>query len=926
MREARPRSAAPKRRSSERARALRGRAAAAPPTLTKLTPPRLPPLVVGLERSAEWIDAILARPLTVVRAPSGFGKTTFCASLHARLAEQGIHVAWVAFDPSDDDPAIAVPYIARALDRCLPGVAAQAQALFEEGTVVPFQSVATLVINAALAAGAPIVLFLDDFDRLQDPRTLQFVSYILLHCPPNVHVVSACQGRPKLPLTWLRAHDGLCSIEADDLRLRREDARRLLSGKAGGLAGEEIDRLYDAMGGWVTGLKIGSAALRNNRDAVLDIGLVAQGAQWLSDYLDENIFAHLPDRARAFLLRSSVVTLLNAELCAALTTCADASALLASFAEQNLFLQPLDDAWYRLHPIFQEFLARQLREKHAEELPALHRTASLWFAEHGRPREAFQHALESGDLEQAAIWAEQSAMRMVEQSDITTLLGWIDRLPPAAVKQRFSVRIAEAWALTLSFRPRAQAVLDELHAALPAPPADAQGGAAQLELLGVRAIHAGVYKDDAHETRQLASAYLAQSPREDSFATRAVRNAMAWSHIQAGEHDQARAVVRPAQLIELRREQLFPMSYRQCLLGLTHELQGQLAEAERTYQAAVDRSEQRIGRGSASASLAASFLASVLYERDALAEAGEVLANRLSVIDETCFHDAVIPAYRVAIRLRVLEGDREGAAELLDRAELIAHERSWLRLLAVCAALRAQHGFPAILDELGGPAQLDPARADDPPLTSGTRLFLIAAEARALTLLGRGEHEPCALVLARARRLARRVHNVGMALKYDLLAAELCARRGEAGAASEQLAAVLTEASGFGFKRSVADHCSEALIACLAKHPAGESLPAPARRLLAFVKAQTSARRRSEASEPAGAVRTSRTVFSVLTSREIDILGGVAAGQSNKEVASQLRLMPETVKWHMKNIMKKLSAENRAQAVQHAVELGLTVE
>ncbi|HEU4430316.1 MAG TPA: LuxR C-terminal-related transcriptional regulator [Myxococcota bacterium] len=925
--DARPRSARVGRRGErEHARAAGAGAAVASPALTKLTPPRLPAVLVGLEPAADCVGRILSRPLTVVRAPSGFGKTTFCARLHARFEERGTAVAWVAFDASDDDSAIAVPYIAHALERCLPGIAAQAQALFEQGTVVPFQSIATLVINAALASRSELVLFLDDFDRLEDPLTLQFVSYILLHCPPNLHLVCACQTRPKLPLTWLRAHDGLTEVEADDLRLRREDARRLLGGKSGGLTGEEIDRLTDAMGGWVTGLKIGSAALRNNRDAVAEIGLVAQGAQWLSDYLDENIFAHLPERARAFLLRASVVTPLNAELCAALTGCADAAALLASFAEQNLLLQPLDDAWYRLHPIFQEFLARQLREQHADELPALHRTASLWFAEHGRPREAFRHALESGELEQAAIWAEQSAMRMVEQSDITTLLGWIDRLPPAAVKRRPAVRIAEAWALTLSFRPRVQAVLDELGAAVAAMPAGARRATAALELLGVRAIHAGVYKDDADETRRLASEFLAERPREDSFATRAVRNATAWSHIQAGEFDRARAVVRPAQLIELRREQLFTMSYRQCLLGLAHELRGELTDAERTYQAAMDRCEQRIGRDSASASLAASFLASVLYERDALAEAGEALANRLSVIDETCFHDAVIAAYRVAIRLRVLEGDADGARELLDRAELIAHERRWRRLLAVCAALRARFGFEPILDDGAGFAEIDAGAIDDRPLESATRLFLLGAEARALALLAQGAHDACDGVLARARRLARRVGNVGLALKYDLLRAELCLRVGDSVPAAEQLVAVLVEASSLGFKRSVADHCSEALVANLAKHRAAAVLPGPARRLLAFVQAQSTGKVRSDLRRPTGSAGPTRTVFSVLTSREIEILTGVAATHSNKEIASRLRLMPETVKWHMKNIMKKLNAENRAQAVQHAIELGLTVE
>jgi DNA-binding NarL/FixJ family response regulator len=67
------------------------------------------------------------------------------------------------------------------------------------------------------------------------------------------------------------------------------------------------------------------------------------------------------------------------------------------------------------------------------------------------------------------------------------------------------------------------------------------------------------------------------------------------------------------------------------------------------------------------------------------------------------------------------------------------------------------------------------------------------------------------------------------------------------------------------------------------------------------------------------------TVFTILTSREIDVLTGVGRGDSNKEIARQLHLTPETVKWHLKNVMRKLNADSRARAVANASALGLSL-
>ena len=60
-----------------------------------------------------------------------------------------------------------------------------------------------------------------------------------------------------------------------------------------------------------------------------------------------------------------------------------------------------------------------------------------------------------------------------------------------------------------------------------------------------------------------------------------------------------------------------------------------------------------------------------------------------------------------------------------------------------------------------------------------------------------------------------------------------------------------------------------------------------------------------------------------LSKREREVLRLVAAGKSNKEIATELHVTERTVKFHVTAIFNKLGAENRAQAVGIAKEKGL---
>jgi len=66
----------------------------------------------------------------------------------------------------------------------------------------------------------------------------------------------------------------------------------------------------------------------------------------------------------------------------------------------------------------------------------------------------------------------------------------------------------------------------------------------------------------------------------------------------------------------------------------------------------------------------------------------------------------------------------------------------------------------------------------------------------------------------------------------------------------------------------------------------------------------------------------SRETTIELTLRELELLKWVAQGYSNKAIAKEMSISPNTVKYHMKSVLQKLGVQNRAEAVATAIRAG----
>jgi hypothetical protein len=209
--------------------------------------------LVSRLRLIERLHAGLRGKLTLVSAPTGYGKTTLVSDW---IARSEIPAAWLSLDASDNDVARFYSYLIAALQQIDPGIGAAVQPIFEANTdlSLEIEPLLTALVNDIAATGGRFALILDDYHLINEWKIHQSLDFMLDHLPSGMHVVLISRADPPMPLGRLRVQRQLTEIREVDLRFTADEAAAFLNGLMGlGLSGAEIESLEARTEGWIAG-------------------------------------------------------------------------------------------------------------------------------------------------------------------------------------------------------------------------------------------------------------------------------------------------------------------------------------------------------------------------------------------------------------------------------------------------------------------------------------------------------------------------------------------------------------------------------------------------------------------------------------------------------------------------------------------------
>lgn len=902
---------------------------------TKLYRPPVRPDIVPRPRLLAQLDAHWReRPMTLISAPAGFGKTMLASTW---LESVDCANAWVSLDERDDDLHTFVAYLVAAVAQAFPDAELGTRELLNAPSLNAPPTLAQCLVQDLDRIGEPLILALDDIHLVGNQAVFDFIVELLRHPLPGLHVLLVARLDPPLPIASWRARGQIFEIRTRDLRFSAAETGQLIYR----MLRSEVDQATAAAWterteGWVTALYLAALSLQHN-GAVDLLNANAHGeSYYLQEYLLGEVLSDLPSARSADLIRISILDRFCAPLYDALCQ-PDGSDQLDTRAgsefmqwlrASNLFLTPLDsqNTWFRFHHLFQQVLQQWLRERVApQEIATLHDRAGRWLEQNGLWDEALRHYVATGEPSAAIEFVIRHRYELLNSEQMHRLHLWIQLLPPERVQQSAYLMGMQVTLAVLMHSPHITDVRATIRSAMQAlsalPPNSEERRIVQAEI----AVTAGVLELVSGESTTALSSV--QDALDSLPAAARVSRVIAYAIAGASRQMQGQYDLGIDQMRRALAEPAMPPNLRARLLHHLCEvcfMEGDLSTVIAFGHSAFRLADQAKIPGVIAHARHDLGVAYYLRNEFELAE-----PHLRALIDDRAraHHTELLFGACALALLHMANGQVAAAVEVL---RLTGEQFSALNdtfatntLAAAWVELALQKGDLAEARRLSIGVDFEPS----PPgwfffVPQLTQIKLMLAERTAVSL---------AQARARLEALDERMAAINRkTVRIDVLCllALVCDAQGDEPAACRALLAALTLAEPGGFVRNFADHglpMLNLLDRLLRQKNDGalQKQPHISRILDAFrVEKPTRSTANGAAHHASGRLPVS-AVVDRLTGREAEVLQLLGRQLAPTKIADQLCISIATVRSHMKNIYRKLGVHSRHEAVISAREQGL---
>lgn len=858
------------------------------------------------------LDLIPHRPLCLVSAPAGYGKTT---AVSAWLEKSDLYGAWLSLDEIDNDFMHLLTGFLAAVRRRTPGFGTSLGSILRQGNPLTTQEFVNFFFSELDALDRGVILVLEDLHLIHNPEALELISDFMRYPHPKFHLVLLSRHDPRLPLSVWRARNQLIDIRSADLRFNLEETTAFLKSATDDSPNSElIANLHTSTEGWPAGLRLAALSLAYSKKDVEEYFHDLSAANHhIVEFLTEQVLAGLTAEMQSFMIQTSILNRMSGPLCEAVIASSDAGfngqAMLRKLNRENLFIIALDDEqqWFRYHHLLGGFLKSKLNQAYSDkEIALLHLRAGRWFAEAGFTEAAIQHLMIAGEIQEAVDLVTKIRQDLLNQESFGRLLSLCNLFPDEVVQASPDLLLAKAWGahatrLDIGELRRLAEEIDTLIDHLDLEPSQERLLRAENDILAGIPLY---YTLDP-------STSLARSTRGLEFLPKTYYTVRSFARVYGagslhlmGELDSAYEMVRLGQQEDLampggpRGRNAGTGGYISWMMAdLTASKQ--IGEYLLTLTLSVD---QHITKA-----WGHYFLASAHYHQNNLTEALHHAESAFSVRLMTRGYFSIYTGFILAL-VHQANGNLEKVREIM--AQVIAYAIE-LRSLPHLSTAQA---FQVELDIRQGHFKQAAQWAEQmlPNMRLGPFPFFYAPPLTIpKALLGvnsRASDKLAADTLQRLHEHVEATHNNRFLIEVLALEAMLYDRQGDEETAIKTLERSLIMAEPSEFIRLYVD-LGPKMRELLGRVPSSNPRAGYIQRILSAFSAV-----KATANE---------AMVEPLTERELQVLDLLVKRLSNKEIAQQLVIAPVTVKRHTINIYQKLNVASRREAVQAAQHLGI---
>jgi LuxR family maltose regulon positive regulatory protein len=812
--------------------------------------------------------------LTLLSAPAGYGKST---AIGEWAKQCRVPVAWVSLDKQDNEWGPFWSCMVSAVRERIPSFGQSITDLLTNALNTSQETIMRALLHELISVTGELVIVLDDYHLIELSLIHESLGYLLEYLPPHIHLYIASRSELAIPTARLLAKGELHLIDRKDLKFDLEEGivffRELMNLS---LTKEQVLELFRQTEGWVSGLQLAAIMLKRSDNIAESIRQFNGRQRHISAYLLEEIYVHLSSALRDFLLATSVLGRMSQELCQVVTEQTNSQTQLELLEKMNLFIIPLDEErhWFRYHHLLSEFLQQITVRENPQLWRQSHVRAATWYENEEFHEEAIEHYIKGQQAEAAVRLIDRHYPELVYTKG-NALLRWLSALPKSSYEDKpmfelfyiSKMLMNGEWQQAMRRADQAEKVFEALRDGMPEPEWKQRMG----DLYFFRGILASLQHDVSRASHdfELLDLYSPEGSMFQHIGSKRYDGHdqfMSLLSLVENLHDAEEFLLKWIKAWEMKPNYPF-VGYKYVAYCMLMYEWNRLEEAELYLGQAMSREDLRsnvkiwmdIGH----------VFSWLQHAHGRGSQAIEWLTHLGFTIDSPDLHLIMQRIEAVKARLLLSQGQYERAFEWLERCGLSHEDEISLRNLEEYSVL-------------------------------------------ARVLAANGQMAEALQLLEKLEALVNETNRLRDRIKLLIMQSMVLRQSDRPEAAVASLLSALRLSEPAGYIRSFIDEGPpmREMLSELLRKKQDAGIPSVSREYI------------SQLLEAAGDSRGDVAYPSVvLTEQESRVLFMIVEGLLYKEIAHQLAVSIDTVKFHVKNIYRKLGVRTRTQAMQQARQL-----
>jgi LuxR family transcriptional regulator, maltose regulon positive regulatory protein len=849
-------------------------------------------------RLIERLEEVRRCRLIEIQAPTGCGKTTLLYQWRNHLGKRGVLAAWLDVLRPDLDAADLLASLGWAMQ--IAGLRGVPRDLLEGAPdqIDVNRCLAELLAQISAVQGR-VVIMIDDFHLLRAPASLALVDGLLAGAPPNLQIGIATRSAPGLSVAWLQARGLTHTVATKDLLFSSAEANEVLQND---MSPGDAVRLAQHTSGWPIAVQLARLWFRQLPVRERESLEFPKESGSIASFLTNQVIDSLADEQRSFLIDTSILTRITPALADAVRGRSDSADILLRLRTFAPLLMPIEGSEhiYKLHPLLAEQLKQGLQEREPQRFRAMQRAAALSLAGDHQLLDAIRHAKLAGDpdLPTALIAAREPVAECLLRGpgEIRPCLALLENRDWERHPQVWLARIFLLW--RDSRFAEAERELSELRAQFP-------GGGPEYvrELVIVEVVLSRCEPGTIEMVLKDCNRQLLEAGAHSDSMNALLNTLRAISELQAGRLDKAQVSILEALAFYERSVAPIFILHGQLHVSWIAATRGNLSQAYELLKQ-IGRVAKRFGSAERGVrTLARAYMLGIEYEKGQLSAS---VADAAAFFDDLkkawCWFDFFITASKAAIETAFTSDGAAAALVMIARvrgalAGLMLGDTADRLITLFEASVLARSGEP--MGALGRLASVETGLPIRTWYEFDARMF---ANGIAHVV----SDDPGA-TLSIAQEWRERAESEGRRpalCRAEILTAVALWRQGRREPAAERMQSALSIAA--------VDH----LMAPFREH--GVYLGLDLERLLEAGGALGNAGERDFVEELRGVLKGSADSVDVLdrlSDRESEVFDALCRHESNKAIGRRLGVSEHAVKFHVKNIFRKLGVHSREEAI-----------